>query len=310
MTVSRQQWTALLEPILNEIRNDQDFPRRAVLYTNLYGKVQTSTKVRETLFNRAGIGDFQEKPEGVEIQKSDPIAGNTIVFTHIRRALSYDITQESFDHDQFAELRKLEMDLQLAADDDLEVRGHLVLNNGFGTTDSGSFLAAGFDALGLFSTAHTRLDGGATQRNRPSTDVNIGWSALADAEIQFALWRDHRGRRVISRPSRVIHSPQDRMTVKELLGSELKPGTANNEINALERLTPMEDPYITSTDDWFVFASGAEIHTIWFWDTTAGTRTDSLDDDKLREITGRKALHGFSHGHGEWFGTYGSSGAA
>ena len=309
MTTLRAQFTELLEPILQQISNDEAYTRAEPIGMQLYGEVVTSQKAKETLFERAGLGDFQEKPEAMPIMFSDPIAGGQIVFTHIRRALAYNVSQEMFDHDQFAEIRKLETDLQVAAMDDKEVRAHLLLNNGFGTTDSGSFLAAGYDSLALFSTAHTRLDGGATQRNRPTTDANLTWTSLADGIQQFKLWRDHRGRRVMATPSTLWVSPQDELTAREILGSSQKPGTSNNDINAISGAVSVQvTQYVDDTNAWFLFAAPNQTNTIWFWDKQAGTSTETLDDDKIREITGRKARHGFSHGHGRWYGTYGTSG--
>ena len=66
---------------------------------------------------------MQVKNEGGPISFSDPIAGSEIKYTHVRHALAYKITQEMLDHDQYGEIRKLEMDLQIAGDDALEVAG-------------------------------------------------------------------------------------------------------------------------------------------------------------------------------------------
>lgn len=309
MTTTRGQFTALLEPILNDIWNDEKYPRPPQLFQRLYNRVETSTKAAETLFKRTGLGAFQDKPEGQTITLSDPIAGPQIKFAHVRRALAYNITQEAMDHDQFNELVGLERDLRIASEDDLETRGHLLLNNGFVTTDSGGFKGAGYDGLALFSTAHTRLDGGATQRNRPSTDVNLSWTALADARQQFKSWLDDRGRPVMGTPVRLWVTPADELTAKEILQSTLKPGTANNDTNVISNeFEIVVSQYITDLNSWYLQGSRAD--TVLFWDTTAGTRSASLMDDDMREISGRKALHGFSHGHGDWFDFYGTSGTS
>lgn len=307
MTTLRGQFTALLEPILDDVWNDAKYPRAPQLYQRLYAKVKTSGKAGETIYNRTGLGAFQDKPEAQPITFSDPIGGSEIKFTHVRRGLAYNISQEALDHDQFSELVGLEQDLRIAAQDDLEVRGHLLLNSGFGTTNAGGFRAAGYDALALFSTAHTRLDGGATQRNRPSTDVNLSWAALADARQQFKIWLDDRGRPVMGTPVRLWVAPQDELTALEIVRSTQKPGTPNNDTNVLSgEFEVIVSQYITDTNSWFLQGNRAD--TVWYWDTTAGTRVASLMDDELREISGRKAVHGFSHGHGNWFDFYGTSG--
>lgn len=315
MTVNRAQFTSLLEPKLAEISNDIKMRRPPTIYTNFYGLTTTSRKATETYLNRAGLGPFQRKAEGASVSFTDPIAGSELAFTHVRRSNGYTITQEMLDHDLYAEIIKLETDLQIAGEDDLEIAGHLPLNSGFSTTDNDNygFKAAGFDSLALFSTAHTRLDGGTAQANRPSTDVNLGWTALANGIIQFMLWNDHRGRPVRSNPRRLIIHPNDMLTAKELLGSNLKPGTANNEINAIpgEGLTmdsTIVSQYLTDTNAWFIMSDLSEDTTVWHWDT-GGPRTGQ-EDDWDKEIVKRKRVQGHSMGHREWYGFYGTSGTS
>lgn len=309
MTVTRQQFLSLLEPKLRNIRSDQDFPRYETIYPRYYREKVNSKKASETLYNRAGIGDFALKTEGGLISYTDPIAGSELAFTHVRRSNGYKITQEMLDHDQYAEIVTLEKDLQIAGDEDLEVGGHLVLNGAFSTTDNAQygFKAAGFDGLALCSTAHTRLDGGTTQANRPATDADLGVGSLGDAVIQFGLWKDHRGRRVRGQPNLLIVHPNDSLTAKELLGSSLKPGTPNNELNVFSgmSLELLVSPYLSDVDAWFMVDT-RQIDTHWFWDVNPRT---AMEDDFDMEVIKRKRVQGHSFGHGEWFGVYGTSGA-
>lgn len=312
MTVNRAQFTSLLEPKLAGISNDIKLKRPAPIWTNFYALVRNSRKATETYYNRAGLGPFARKAEGASVTYTDPIEGSELAFTHVRRANGYQITQEMLDHDLYAEIIKLETDLQIAGEDDIEIAGHLVLNSGFSTTDNDNygFKAVGFDGLALFSTAHTRLDGGTSQANRPSTDVSLGWTALANGIIQFTQWNDHRGRPIRSFPRRLVIHPNDMLTAKELLGSQLKPGTANNEINALpgEGLTQestIVSQYLTDSNAWFILGDLSEDTTVWHWDVTPRT---GQDDDWETEVVKRKRVQGMSLGHREWFGLYGTSG--
>lgn len=308
MAVNRNQFLPLLEPTLRDVVNDARFPRRERIFSRLYDNTVTSGKAEESLFERAGLGDFQVKNEGGPISFTDPISGVVIRYTHIRWSNGYQITQEMLDHDQYDEIRKLEIDLRIASDDFLEVEGHRLLNGGFATTDSNGFRATGFDALALFSTAHTRLDAGATQANRPSTDADLGWTALSVGVQQFQLWLDNRGRRVVTRPQELWVHPNDEPSAKELLQSTLKPGTANNELNVLQNeLRLVVSPYLTDTDAWFI--KGDVTDSFWFWDTTSGTRFKTLDFDEINEIAQRKAVVGFSMGSPSWYGFYGTTGS-
>jgi len=313
MTVTRQQFLSLLEPKLAEVQSDADFPRRPVIYTAFYGLTKQSKKATETYYYRAGLGGFSPKVEGGLISYTDPIAGSELAFSHVRRSNGYKITQEMLDHDQYNEIVGLEKDLVLAGMEDLEVAGHLVLNSGFGTTDNADygFEATGFDSLALFSTAHTRLDGGTNQANRPSVDADLGVGALGDAIIQFQLWVDERGKRIRGRPARLVVHPNDSLTAKELLAPGGKPGTANNDINSLTGEGLSQDsvvvtPYLTDSDSWFVLGDDLSKSTVWHWDVQPRT---AMQDDFDSETVKRKRVQGFSFGHRRWWNLYGTSGA-
>ncbi|MFH1009751.1 MAG: hypothetical protein V1784_00775, partial [bacterium] len=73
------------------------------------------------------------------------------------------------------------------------------------------------------STAHTRLDLVATQRNRPTTDVDFSVTGLQNCLIDIHGWLSHRGRPVLLRPQKVIVNPGDLFTAREVLQSEYKP---------------------------------------------------------------------------------------
>jgi len=309
MTVTRTQFLSLLEPKLRKVYNDEDFKRRGRICNQYFGTMVSSKKASETVYEWAGLGDFALKAEGGDISFTDPIDGSELIATHVRRSNGYKITQEMLDHDQYNEIVKLEKSLQLAGEEDLEVAGHKLLTGAFGTTDAAAYgyHASGLDSLQLCSTAHTRLDGGTNQSNRPSTDANLAWASLADGLIKFQLWKDNRGRRIIESPSKLVISPQDQLTARELLGSTLKPGTANNELNALAdfSIETVVTPYLTSTNDWFLL--GDNLRTYWYWDVQPRT---SMTDDWTKEIIMRKRVHGFSYGHARWYGIYGTSGTA
>lgn len=303
--VIRQAFTPLLEPVLSDIKSDQRYPRRETIYTRFYDVSTNEKKATISAYQRAGIGDFQVKNEAGPVSFSDPISGNTITFAPITWSNAYSVSDEMLRHDQYDEIRKLEMDLQIAGDEHLEVEGHRVLNGGFGTTNVAGFRAAGFDGLALFSTAHTRLDSGTNQANRAATDLDLGWTALAAAKQQFQLWVDNRGRRVLSRPQLLIVHPNDELTAEELLGSSQKPGTANNEVNALRgKMQILVSPYITDTDSWFV--KGDISDNRWYWDLNP--RTSTIPYDEINEVMARKRVQAFAHGHGDWVGMWGSSG--
>lgn len=304
MTITRAQAQVLLEPKLSTIWNDV-LERRPVEYPK-FVNIRNTKKATVTDYNLTMFGSMVLKPEGQSISYDDWIPGNQKAYSPVRKALGYKITQEMIDHELYGQVDRLERGLLDSALDDQEVTAALVFNNGFGTTDADGFTAAGFDGLALFSTAHTRLDGGPVQRNRPSTDVDLGVTGLQSCLIDIDNWLSHRGRPVLMRAQRLIVNPEDQFTARELLQSEYKPGTANNEINALREagLSFSVSHYLTDNDAWFVQCDTHDVN--WIWDIQP---RGGMDEDFDAEIIKRKLVQGFVAGHGEWYGNWGTSGA-
>lgn len=303
MTITRAQFAALLEPKLSNLWNEV-FPMRPLEWKS-YLNSRTGKKARITDLKMSDFGPLTLKGEGNDIVYMDPTGTQEKVYTPVRFGGGYKITQEMVDHELYGQVDEWEGRLMKSAIDGQEVTAALVLNGAFGTTSADGYSATGFDGLQLCSTAHTRLDGGAVQANRPATDVDLGLSALQAASIAYDNWKDDRGRPALYRPMKLIVSPEDKYTARELLGSEYKPGTANNDINALkdEGLTFMVSHYKTDPDAWFLIGDRTDLNFIWDVQPR-----QAMKEDFDAEIIKRKIVQGFVTGFGEWRGTYGSSG--
>ena len=300
MTVTRAQFQILLEPKLRNIWNES-WPIRPIEYTQILN-VSSSKKAQETDYKMTGLGSMQDKTEGGLVTYGDPVAGSTKVYTHTGNGLGYRVTAEMQRHELYSQIAKLERSLMESSVDRQETDGANVLNNGFSTSFAG-FVAS----ESLFSTSHARLDGGTAQANRPSTDVSLGVTALQNAIIQFHLLKNDRGRPYMSVPKKLIIHPNDIMTARELLGSEFKPGTANNEINALREdgLSFMVSHYVTDTNAWYLLGDNHDLNFIWDLRPELETEEDFDTKDIKRTL-----VQWYSTGFGEWRGTYGSSGVS
>lgn len=302
--ITRSQALSLLEPKLSNIWNEA-YPARPVEYTS-FVNIRESKKRKVTDYKLSDFGPLRLKGEGEAIVYDDPLFGTEKEYTPVRFAEGYKITQEMIDHELYGQVEKFEKALIKSAIDLQEVTAALLLNNGFGTTSADGFSAAGFDNLALFSTAHTRLDNGAVLRNRPSTDADLGVTALQSALIDWHTQNlDERGRPQLIRPKMLIVSPTDLFTARELLQSEFKPGTANNEVNAIreEGLSFMVSHYLTDADAWFLIGDQHDLNFIWDVRPRGG-----MEEDFDTEVIKRKVVEGFVVGHGEWRGTWGTSG--
>lgn len=303
MTMTRAQFIALMEPKLSNIWFNA-YPQRPIEWAALLN-TRTSSKAQITDHKLTGFGSLVLKGEGADITYMDAIDGQNKVYTPVRFGGGYKVTQELIDHELYGQVDKMEADLMGSAIDGQETIAANIFNGAFGTVDSDGYSSTGFDGLQLCSTAHTRLDGGANIANRPSTDIDLSLTALQNAVIAFHNLKGDRGRTQVVRPVKLVVSPEDVFTARELIESEYKPGTANNEINALkqEGLSFFVSHYKTDSDSWFLLGDKHDLNFIW--DVKP---RQAMKDDFDAEVVRRKIVQGFVVGHGDWRGCYGSAG--
>lgn len=297
MTITSTQFLLLLEPGLRNIWHES-WPPRELQYTDILN-IQSMQKAVETDAKLAGFGPLTQQDEGEQIIYQDPTAAVEKHYEYIVKASGYKVTDRMRRDELYGQVERWERDLMSAVRDDQEVAGFGLLNNGFTTTNTG------FDGLGLFSTGHTRLDGGTNQLNRPSVDVALSLSALHDAVIQYRKWRNDRGRPFQSSPKLLVVPADLMMVADELLSSAQKPGTANNDINAITRfgLQYKVVDYLTSTTAWFLLGDNHDLNFLWRFQPESGSEID-FDTDIIK----RKVRQGYATGFGEWRGTYGTTG--
>lgn len=212
----------------------------------------TSNMAIERTSEMRFLGLAQFKTEGGAIA-SDNAAGDRFVYNqeHIELGLMYAITRRAIEDnlykDQFdpSNLGLMESFAQTK-----EILGADILNSGDTYNPD-----VGGDGVALFSTAHP-IDTG-TWANRPSTDVQLNEAALENAQIAIRYFPDQAGLRVLARGKMLIVPPQLKYVATRLLMTELRPGTANNDVNALkwgndyaEGFQVMD--FLTSPSAWFV----------------------------------------------------------
>lgn len=306
MTVSRSQFLVLLEPGQSNIWMEA-YPQRPLEWPVM---LNTRTAQKAVIHDHklTGFGALTKKAEGEPIVYMDPIDGATKNYTPVRFAGGYKITQEMIDQELYGQVLKFETDMMGSAIDGQETIAANILNGAFGTTDSDGYSSTGFDGLQLCSTAHTRLDGGTNIANRPAADGDLSLTGLQNAVIAYENLKSDRGRTQVIRPVRLIISPEDRFTARELLNSEYKPGTANNDINALQddNLSFSVNHYKTDNNSWFL--QGDKHDCNFIWDTKPRQATSNDGDGFDTEVTRRKIVQGFVVGFGEWRGMFGSNG--
>ena len=272
-----------------------------------YSKIaneETSSRAYEEDLEIGGLGSMPVKPEGRGIIYQDLRQGGKKRYTHLTYGLGFRVTLEMVEDDLYNVMKKNTKELAKAARNAREVAFFNMLNNAFTTQ-------YGFPKFGnnesLIAATHTKLGGG-TGSNRATTDADLSPTALEAAIISFESLADEMDIPVVIKPRLLLGGPQLKMTMREILGSEFRPYTSNNEINALreEGLDYMVGHYIVDPDSWFLLAGKGD-HDLNFFERQA-VRFQNGDDFDTGDAK-FKAFQRFSVGAGEWRGIYGSQGA-
>jgi len=272
-----------------------------------YSKIaneETSERAWEEDLEVAGLRSMPVKPEGRGIQYQDLLQGGKKRYTHLTYGLGFRVTLEMMEDDLYNVMKKNTRELAKAARNAREVAFFNMLNNAF-TTEFG------FPKFGnnesLIATTHTKMGGG-TGSNRATTDADLSPTSLEAAIISFESLSDEMDIPVVIKPKLLLCGPQLKMTAREILGSEFRPYTSNNEINALreEGLDYMVGHYIVDPDSWFLLAGKGD-HDLNFFERQP-ERFQNGDDFDTGDAK-FKSFQRFSIGAGEWRGIYGSQGA-
>ena len=105
----------------------------------------------------------------------------------------------------------------------------------------------------------------------------------------------------------LVHHPNNFWLVREILGSDKKPFTANNEPNIVgqQGLVPKTWPYLTDVDAWYL-EGPAKLRPQFYW-----RRKPMFDDDydKKDQVAQFFMSARFSVGSTMWQGLDGSTGA-
>lgn len=299
MAITAAEFQLLLEPKLSNIWHDEQ-PSEEEVYTKLFN-VRDMDKNTITDARMAGFGSLQNQADGDEVVYDDPIAPETKAYTYAVRALGYRIQDRIWRYDLYGEVERFERDLMDSSKDDMETAAASIFNNGFGTTNTG------FDGLALFSTTHTRMDGGTAQANRSSTEGALSLSQLHSALITIDKWKNERGRPRTWNASKLVVPSDLTIVADELLLSQLKPGTANNDKNVLQRfgLEKLRWKYLTSTTAWFITCDKHDLNFFKAFGPETGSETE-FDTETIK----RKVRQGRVTGFGNWTGVFGDDGVA
>ena len=225
MAISRAQLLKELLPGLNALFG-LEYKRYAEEHKEIY-ETETSERSFEEEVKLSGFGAAPVKQEGQAISYDNAQEAWTARYTHETIAMGFSITEEAVEDNLYDSLsQRYTKALARSMAYTKQIKAASILNNGFTSFQAG-------DGVTLFSTAHP-LIGGGSNANRPNVGVDLNETALEAAVIAISQWTDERGLLIAARPRKLIVPPALMFVATRLLETELRVGTADNDLNALK----------------------------------------------------------------------------
>jgi hypothetical protein len=302
MAISRAQLLKELLPGLNALFG-LEYKKYEDEHAEIY-ETENSERSFEEEVKLSGFGAAPVKNEGSAISYDNAQESFTARYNHETIAMGFAITEEAMEDNLYDSLSsRYTKALARAMAYTKQVKAAYPLNAGFNTYQSG-------DGVTLFSTSHPLVSGGVNS-NRPATGTDLNETSLEAAVIQIADWTDERGLLIAARPRKLIVPPDLMFVAQRILATELRPATADNDINALKSMGVIPEGfsvnhYLTDTNAWFLMTDvpNGMKHFV-----RAPLET-SMDGDFDTGNVRYKARERYSFGVSDPLGIFGSPGAS
>jgi len=269
-------------------------------YDKIFTKHDSKMALERTAEMRY-LGLAQLKTEGGQTA-FDNNAGERYVYNqeHTEIALGYAITRKAIDDNLYkTQFMPSNLGLIESFHQTKEIYGANVLNTA--TTYNAS---VGGDGVALVSASHP-IDG-STISNYATNDLNEG--TLLNAMIAIrANFRDQAGLKVFARGRRLIVPPQLEPVAIRLTKTELRPGSADNDVNAIMSTAGglpegyMVNDFLTSQYAWFLLTNIDGLSYMERVKFESDMQVDFVTDNLLV-----KGYERYSFGYYNWRSIYGS----
>ena len=302
MAISRAQLLKELLPGLNALFG-LEYAKYGEEAAEIF-ETESSDRSFEEETKLSGFGAAPVKNEGAAIAYDNAQEAWTARYNHETVSMGFSITEEAIEDNLYDSLSsRYTKALARAMAYTKQVKGAAILNNAFAAATTYG------DGQTLCSTAHPLVSGG-TNSNRPTTGADLNATSLEAAVIQIAGWTDERGLLIAAKPRKLVLPADLQFVATRLLDTDLRPGTADNDINALRNNGTIPDGYtvnhyLTDTNAWFLLTdvpNGLK----HFVRTPMQT---SMDADFDTGNSRYKARERYSFGVSDPLGVFGSPGA-
>lgn len=300
MAVNLSQIKDLLLPGLKGIEGKyEQIPRQ---WDKIFTKTTSKMALERTVEVRM-LGLAQLKNEGGNTV-FDNGAGQRYTYNqeHMEISLGYAITSKAIEDNLYkSQFNPSNLSLQESFAQTKEIYGADVLNSA--TTYNSNI---GGDGKALCATDHPIDDG--TIGNRPSTDLDLNEASLLNAMIAIRTnFKDIAGLKVFARARKLVIPAALEPVAIRLTKTELRPGTANNDVNAIHTTSGgladgyMVNDYLTSTLAWFLLTNIKGLCYMERIPFDTDMQVDFITDNLL--VKGRER---YSFGYYNWRSIFGS----
>jgi phage major head subunit gpT-like protein len=249
------------------------------------------------------LGLAQLKTEGGQTS-FDNGAGERYVYNqeHTEIGLGYAMTRKAIDDNLYkTQFHPSNLGLIESFQQTKEIYGANIFNTA--TTYNAN---VGGDGQALCSTAHP-IDGG-TVANTPATQVDLNESTLLNAMIGIRTnFRDQAGLKVFARGRKLVVPPQLEPVAIRLTKTELRPGTADNDVNAILTTAGglpegyIVNDFLTSAFAWFLLTNIDGLSFMERIKFETDMQVDFVTDNLLV-----KGYERYSFGYYNWRAIYGN----
>lgn len=251
MAGSSAQIAALLLPGLRKVKGD--YKQMPTQYSKIYAAGDSEMAVERTVSMRY-LPLPQLKVSGGPTT-FDNLAGQRFTYQHVHVAigLGYSFTREAIDDNLYrSQFNPANLGLRKSFMQMKEILAAAVLNSGNVLNPS-----IGGDNLPLFSTLHP-VDGYLVP-NAPTVAIGLNEQTLLLANNQIRRFRDNAGLLMSAQGRKLVVPVELRHVAMRLMETPLRPGTSNNDVNAIRENQDLSDGYIamdflTSPTAWFVLS--------------------------------------------------------
>jgi phage major head subunit gpT-like protein len=271
-------------------------------YDKIFTKHDSKMALERTAEMRF-LGLAQLKTEGGQTA-FDNNAGERYVYNqeHTEIALGYAITRKAIDDNLYkTQFMPSNLGLIESFHQTKEIYGANVLNTA--TTYNAS---VGGDGKALCASDHP-IDG-STVSNLPSTPVDLNEATLLNAMISIrTAFKDQAGLKIFARGRKLVVPPQLEPIAIRLLKTELRPGSADNDVNAIMSTAGglpegyMVNDFLTSTRAWFLLTNIDGLSYMERMKYESDMQVDFVTDNLLV-----KGYERYSFGYYNWRSIWGS----